>query len=103
MIPSLRERKRYLVYKVNSDKQFSNADIEAAVFSGIKDFLGVYGLARAGIIQAGKNVLRVNHTETDKVKTALSLISKINGERAIVNTVYLSGSLQKAKSMVGGA
>ncbi len=102
-IPSLRERKRYLAYKVVSDKQISNEMAQNAVFTGIRDFLGVYGMAKAGIMAVTNSVLRVTHTETEKVKTALSLISEINGNRAIVQTVYVSGSLHKAKSINGGA
>jgi len=103
MIPSLRERKRYLVYKVVSDKQISREMARQAVFSGIKEFLGVYGMAKAGVIYVTDNIIRVSHTEVDKAKTALSLISKISGDRAMVNTVYVSGSLNKAKSINGGA
>jgi len=103
MIPSLRERKRYLAYKVISDKQISNEKVSEAVLSAIKDFLGVYGMAKAGVISVKNNVLRVTHTEVEKVKTALSLINKIDGEMAKVQTIYVSGSLNKAKGISGGA
>lgn len=102
MIPSQRERKRYMKFKVVSDNPISKEITKDAVMSGIREFLGTYGMAKAGITMVTENILRVAHTETDKVKTALSLISKINGTRAIVHTVYVSGSLEKAKS-IGGA
>ena len=101
MIPSLRERKRYLLYKVISDKQHSNEKVKEAVLTGIKNFLGTYGMAKAGIMHVTNNILRITHTETDKVKTALSLISEIDGQRTIVQTKYVSGSLNKIKTIGG--
>lgn len=101
MIPSLRERKRYLLFKVISDKQHSNDKVKEAVLSAIKGFLGTYGTAKAGIMHVTNNILRITHTETDKVKTALSLVSEIDGHRAIVQVKYISGSLSKIKTLGG--
>lgn len=102
MIPNLRERKRYMAYEIISDNHISNESATKSVMNGIKDFLGTYGMAKAGIMHVKPGILRVGHTEVDRVKAALALIHNIEGKNAIIRTKYVSGSLDKTKSMING-
>ncbi len=102
MIPSLRERKRYLAYEVISDNHIANEAASKAVMNSIKDFIGYHGMAKAGIIQVMPGIVRVSHTSVDLVKTALALVPGIDGKNAMIRIKYVSGSLDKAKSMING-
>ena len=102
ILPTLKEKKRYLVYGVISDKKINFDDAKEAVNKAILQFLGELGYAKAGIIilsewKKNKGILRINHKEVDKVKTALCLIEKINNEAVIVRTIGVSGILKKAR------
>jgi RNase P/RNase MRP subunit POP5 len=49
MLPTLREKKRYLVYEVITNKEITKQDAENAVKQAIKEFIGDYGMAKANI------------------------------------------------------
>ena len=106
IIPSLREKKRYLLFEVISAKKLDSDDIKLAVNKKLKECLGTFGLAEAGILlvhdkfEANQGVLRTNTKSVDKVKMALSLISKVGKEEVQVNTIKVSGILKKVMEPV---
>ena len=104
--PSLREKKRYLVFEVLSEAKIKD-------FSKVKDsiletgsfFLGKLGMAEAGIIlmedkyDANKNkgIIRVNHKHVHHLKSVLTLVKKIDDNEVIVRSIGVSGILKKAE------
>ena len=103
MLPTLREKKRYLVYKVVSEETVSRADAETAIKQVLKQFMGDLGMAKAGVMflkdwKESKGIMKISHKETDTVKAGLALVKEINGKKAIVKSVGLSGILDKARS-----
>ncbi len=107
LLPSLREKKRYIVYEVLSNKSFSFSEISKAITAAIKNFIGELGCAKAGIIllnkyKNNKGILRVNHKSVDEVRSALTLIKEINNQKTVVKTIRTSGILNKALSYMEG-
>ncbi|RME54648.1 ribonuclease P protein component 2 [Candidatus Woesearchaeota archaeon] len=77
-------------------------DAEKVIIQTIKQFLGEYGMAKANMKFMkdwvnNKGIIKVNNKETPKVKAALTLIKEINDEKAIVKSVGVSGTLNKAR------
>ena len=102
ILPSLREKKRYLVYESVSEMKIQYNYIKRSINSAILSYIGELGYANAGIIilpenKNTKGILRVNTKYLDKVKASLTLIESINKERVIVKSVGVSGTLKKAK------
>ena len=103
LLPSLKEKKRYIVYEIISEKQFTPRDATAAIEKATKDFLGILGLSKAGIIilkerfKNNKGIIRVNRKKVDNLKSSLMLIKKINKQDVIVKTLGVSGILKKAE------
>ncbi|OVE74560.1 hypothetical protein BVX95_01900 [archaeon D22] len=105
LLPTLKEKKRYLAFEVVSEQNFSEYDINNAILSAKDSFLGIYLSAKAGVqiikqkfdkkTQSG--VIRVNRKYTDHMKTALGLIKEIKNHDAIIRTINVSGVLRKAK------
>ena len=86
LLPSLRERQRYLQLKVTGS--ITNQEI----IDAIQDFIGVIGMAKAHVTLLKKNILMVDRGSVDLVKSALCLINK-----ASVDVIKTSGLLGKLK------
>lgn|SRR3989338_7390634 len=106
LLPSLRQKKRYLALEILSPEKFSYAEIQEGVLQAASDFLGQLGLSRAGMMFLPEKwnpaqqrfLLKVNHTAVDEVKAALVLSKKIKKAPIIIRSVTVSGTLKKASS-----
>ena len=100
LMPTLRERKRYLAFEVLAEKEVEWNQIKKAITLSMKDFVGVDGLAQAGILfiknNKNKGVLRIAHTSLNKIKAAIIFITQIDNQRVIVKSIAASGMLNKA-------
>ncbi len=104
LLPSLKEKKRYIVFEIISEKKLSEKIVIDEINKKILSFLGELGIAKSGFvllkdsIKKTKGIIRTNLKYQDEVKMALSLIKKIGNDKVIVNVVGVSGILKKAKS-----
>lgn len=103
LLPTLREKKRYLVYEVLSESAVKQQDAEANIKAAFHEFLGDLGMAKAGIMflkdwENNKGIIKMSHKEVDNVKAALTLVKEVNGNKAIVKSLGLSGILEKARA-----
>jgi len=101
ILASLREKKRYLVFEVVSDKDLRLNEVNTSICDELLRFLGEFGCAKAGIIilnewKNNKGVMKVGHKFVDEVRSALTLIKEINGNNVIIKTISSSGILNKA-------
>lgn len=100
VIPSLREKKRYLAFEVIGSPDFLS--VQAAIASGLESYLGKKGVAEAGAIylqekyNGKRGLIRVSHTSLDKLRASLALITHVGGKPAIIRSVGASGSMKKA-------
>ena len=67
LLPSLKQKKRYILFEILGSEKFSKKDVKDEVQVALKDFLGVLGLSRSGVIfvnekfKDNKFLLRCNH------------------------------------------
>lgn len=105
ILPSLKERKRYILFHVISNTRVSEKDISKCVFQACLQFLGELGMAKAGIqflpetwdIDKQTGVIRAGHKFVDHAKAALALIKDISGEKAIIRCLKVSGTIINVK------
>ena len=106
VLPSLREKKRYLAFEVISKEKINNfGDVSDAVMHYSLQFLGQLGTAKAGIMlldnkwnsHAQRGVIKVGHKHVDAVKAALIFADKIDGKDVIFRSIGVSGILNKAE------
>jgi len=105
LLPSLREKKRYLAYEVISKNRFNDAvHVNKAILDAANQFLGNFGMAQAGILPIDKwnentqrGILRVNNKHVDNLKASLVFVKDIDGKDVIVRSVGASGILKKAQ------
>ncbi len=107
LLPSLRERKRYVVFEVISKNPIKYAkSLAKAIEQSMLSLAGSLGLSRAGLIflndkydtRTQRGVVRVSHTSVDELKCALALTQSVDREAVIIRSVGVSGILKKALS-----
>lgn len=105
LLPSEREKKRYLVLECISEKGFDFPNIERAIGNAVKEYIGLLGKAEAGVIflkntfdqKNQRFIIKVNRAYLNKVRASLLLLKDIEGKKALVRSVFCSGSLKKVK------
>lgn len=101
--PTLREKKRYVVFRVVSDDVIEYKSIEKEINSQILLFLGTLYAGKAGILilknQYLKNhgIIRVSHLFVDELKSALMHVQKIDKKSITIDVMGVSGILKKAR------
>ncbi len=103
LLPSLRERNRYFAFEIISDSEVSRGSLVKAVWNSVLKFLGELGASKTSLWvmewddKGKKGILKVNHRSVDEVRSALSLIKEINGDRAIFHILGVSGTVRKTR------
>ena len=104
--PSLREKKRYIAFEIESDNRLDKKEIINAVDSSCRSFIGEFNYGRAGVtildetISNNKGIVRVGNKYLDLVKAGMMMIRKINGKNTVFRNVNVSGSIGKSKNKI---
>ena len=102
LLPTLKERKRYLVFEIVSNP-IKFKIVSEAIWDGVLGYLGTKGTAQAGIwllndkYNNNKGIIRIGHKYVDDVKASLALIKKMDNTDVIVKSLGVSGILNKAE------
>ncbi len=105
VLPSLREKKRYLAFEIISRNKIRDIPaISEAIYSSVLRYIGSRGTAMAGAIvlkekydaERQRGLIKVNHKYLDKLRASLCFIDSIDNNEAIVQSVGASGVLKKA-------
>ena len=106
LLPTSREKKRYLAYEVISSARFNDAtEISKAIYDAAKEFLGNLGMAKAGIIvlndqfsqKTQRGIVRVDNKHVDDIKASFIFINSIGTHESAVRSVGASGILKKTQ------
>tara|TARA_Y100000310_G_scaffold309580_1_gene353833 strand:- start:1522 stop:1872 length:351 start_codon:yes stop_codon:yes gene_type:complete len=102
LLPSLREKKRYIVYEVQANSQITHTEAKKEVSNKMKQFIGELGIAQAGLMHLkdwknNQGIIKVNAKHVDHAKASLSLIKTINEKKATVKSVAVSGIINKLR------
>ena len=104
-MPSLREKKRYIAFEVESEEKVSFSDVKMAIEHSMKQFIGDFGMAHAGLLflpdwEHNKGIFKVNTSMVDHAKASLALITAIAAHKATVKSVAVSGAINKLRISV---
>lgn len=106
VLPSLREKKRYIVFEVISRERIDDINrVSGAIMRCSLQFLGQLGAAKAGIMVLNnkwnpalqRGVIKVSHKHVDAVKAALAFANRIDSADVIFRSIGVSGILRKAE------
>lgn len=102
LIPTLRERKRYLLIKIYCDENLEYEEIEREFWNNILktfgklSFLLGFRILRDTFDRNNKTlILRCNHISKHFVYFAIGNIKEINGKNCIIKLLKVSGVVNK--------
>ena len=101
MMPTLKEKKRYIAFEVLSKAKITKKAAQNAINKSILELIGNLGYAKAAnqfidVWKNNKGIIKVSHTEVEKLKASLLFVESIDNNEAIVRSIGSSGILKKA-------
>ena len=105
LIPSLREKYRYVSIKIISEEPLFYSELETAVWNQLLDFYGEIGVAKMSFwliknLYDEQNqifVIRCNNKSVSHAVACLGLISRIGDNRLIFKIMKVSGTIKGLK------
>ena len=100
--PTLREKERYISFKVISEEPIVYSDLEAAIWNQMLEFYGELGASQMSIWLV-KNlydekeqigVIRCNNKSVQKVIAGLGLITRTGDARIVFKILKVSGTIK---------
>jgi RNase P/RNase MRP subunit POP5 len=109
LLPSLRTKKRYLVFEVQSSKIFSFPEIKEEAEKSLHRFLGELWMGKAAPMildetfnqKTQRFIVKVSNQYVEELKAAFTLSKTIKSTPIILKSIITSGTLKKAKSYLG--
>ena len=110
-MPSMRRSKRYIVFRVHSEKGVDYASARDALWNSMTRWIGEAGLARAGV-RIVRNLwnqkeqtgfIQVSPKHVDAVKVSMGLIHQVGDQRVIFQSLRVTGTIKTGRSFLGKA
>ncbi len=107
-MPSLRNKKRYVTFRVHSERPLLYSSMRGAVTNSILNWMGEEGFSSANI-RIIKNLwdakgrtgwLTCPPSALDDVKMSLALIHQIGDDRVIFQVLRVSGTIKSGKKKI---
>jgi ribonuclease P/MRP protein subunit POP5 len=99
LLPTLKDRKRYMAFEVLADASLSWESIRKAITLASKNYIGLDGMANAGLQfvknNGMKGIVRMNHDYLNTIRASLLFIREIDNQKVIVKSIRSSGILNK--------
>lgn len=111
LLPSLREKKRYLVYEILSNADFDAKEVSTSIKKNMLELFGLMGVADAGLMfmdnkfnaKTQRGFVRVTAKSLDPLRASFTFIHDIKGRKAIVRSVIASGMIAKAEAALSAS
>jgi len=102
LIPTLRQKKRYILFKINGENKFNFKEISEGLIEEIILYIGIIDFGKHGVWllkdQFNENkqigVLKVSTKLKDKLIGVLNIINKINNKQICIEIINVSGTLK---------
>jgi ribonuclease P/MRP protein subunit POP5 len=101
MLPTLREKRRYILFEVVSERKFTKEKVEKALYSSLLNLFGEYGfsLVNPKLIDFDEEkqygAIKCAREEVQKMRASLALVSKIDETPVAIHVKGVSGTLKK--------
>lgn len=105
LMPTLREKKRYVAFRIQSEHKIANFhSVEKAIYHSFGRLFGEVGIAKAGLMFISERwnsekqigLVKIDHKHVNELKAGLALIKEIENNKVIVSSIGTSGILNKA-------
>ena len=94
-------RRRYLKFRVDSHDSVREQDVYDAIVNSVSSLYGIKGLSEAALrlieYEGNEGIIRCSHLQLRKVRSAIALISHLDGKVAVVHTLKAAGTLKSLR------
>jgi ribonuclease P/MRP protein subunit POP5 len=105
LLPSLREKRRYLAFGILSENGMSRHDFTEGLRRSASSLLGDAGESECGMhllsFDGSGGIVRCVHTHVTQTRAALAAIHEIRDLRIAVYVIGISGTVKGAKRFFG--
>ncbi len=103
--PTLRDKHRYIVFKLVSRKKFGVGDVVSSLWPAILQLFGEVGTSKINMRILGNlydkeqsvGVISCERESVEDIRSALSSIRQISGENVMFKTLGVTGTIRSAK------
>jgi ribonuclease P/MRP protein subunit POP5 len=100
--PTLRERERYVRFRIISENDVAYSDLEAGIWNTMMDFYGERGVSEMSVWivknlydeRTKVGTIRCNNKSVSKLIAGLGLISRFGDTRVVFKILGLSGTIR---------
>lgn len=102
----IKMKRRYLALKINYKTNLNPKDLMDAIWEAFIRLFGEYGASKTSLTLIDYNeeskvaIIRVAHTEVDRIRAALASITKIAAEPAAIYVLAVSGTLRALREKI---
>lgn len=102
-------RRRYLALKVDSEEQLEPSAVSDAIWNAVLRLFGEVGASQAGLytVRSDKEssliVLKCSHKALPMVRASVASITNVDGKRAAIHVLRVSGTLKALSRKVAGS
>jgi len=105
LLPTLREKDRYIKFQVISEEPISYSDLEQAIWNQFLDTFGEFGVSKTSmwlmknlyIPESQISVIKCNSKSVQQIIAGLGLISRLGDTRMIIKILKVSGTIKGLK------
>ncbi|MEM2934586.1 MAG: Rpp14/Pop5 family protein [Methanocellales archaeon] len=98
--PSLRKRKRYIVFDVDSEDDFLKKELSNAIWREALALFGEAGASDLGMalveFNGSQGILRCNHNQVERVRAVLASLRSVKRIRAVLYIASVGGTMRTA-------
>ena len=101
--PASKERKRYILINIKYNGEIEKGYVARLVAKAGLQFLGEFGMAKAGIqvlpetVKDSTAIVRVGHKHVNELKSALALVKEFEGKKVSIQSIKVSGTVDSLK------
>ncbi len=106
--PTLREKDRYISFKVISEEPVAYSDLESCIWQTLLEFYGELGTSQMSVWlvrnlyneEKQTGVIRCNNKSATKVIAGLGLVTRLGENRVIFKILKVSGTIKGLKLVI---
>ena len=101
--PTLREKRRYIAFRLKAKKKFTKHRVAAAIIEKCLELFGAFGTSKIApklvefYPEKHAGILRCERSHVKHAKLCITLLSVVDGERTVPKILVTSGTIRKAK------
>lgn len=106
LIPTLRNKKRYVAFEIISDAPHDIQDAKKALWDSLLRLFGEVGSAKIDAhfvdeqCKGKKGIIRCAHTGTDELLSSMAFVSSISGKKAVFRSLGMSSTIKGTRKFL---